>query len=65
MTTLGDQIKCVRQELAMRRSLYPGFVANGKMKGVEAEKEIATIQAVHDTLVDVAKDAEFAGGARG
>lgn len=63
--SLAQQIACVRRELALRHRAYPRWVMLGKMKGAEADKEIAAMQAVHDTLVEVAKDAEFAGSTRG
>lgn len=49
--TLDQQIACVRRELAMRKNVYPKWVANGRMKQEAAEKEMAHLQAVHDTLI--------------
>lgn len=48
--TVDQQIACVRRELAMRRNVYPKWVANGRMTQQAAEKEMAGMQAVHDTL---------------
>jgi hypothetical protein len=48
--TVADQIRCVRRELAMRQRVYPGWVAKGKMKQEEADRELAAMQAVHDSL---------------
>lgn len=48
--SLDQQIACVRRELAMRKNVYPKWVANGRMKQEAAEKEMAHLQAVHDTL---------------
>lgn len=54
--TVMDQIRCVRRELALRSNVYPGFVARGKMKQADADKELAAMQAVHDSLVANWKD---------
>lgn len=49
--SLEDQIKCVRRELAMRQRVYAQWVAGGRMKQEAADKELAAMQAVHDTLL--------------
>lgn len=58
--TVADQIRCVRRELALRKNVYPGFVSRGKMTPEDAMKEIAAMQAVHDSLcanwVDVTRE---------
>ena len=54
--TVADQIRCVRRELALRANVYPGFVKRGKMKQEEADREIAAMQAVHDSLCANWKD---------
>jgi hypothetical protein len=46
MITIGDKIRCVAREVAMRKSAYPRFVAAGKMKQEAAEREIAVMVAV-------------------
>lgn len=51
--TIDEQIACVRRELAMRQRVYPKWVAGGKMKQPDADKELERMQAVHDTLSDV------------
>jgi len=48
--TVMDQIRCVRRELAMRQNAYPKWVKSGRMKQEDADKEIAALQAVHDSL---------------
>lgn len=51
MTVLvRDQIACVRRELAMRKAVYPRQVAAGRMTQETADKELAAMQAVHDTI---------------
>lgn len=47
---LDQQIACVRRELAMRKNVYSKRVRDGKMKQADADREIAAMQAVHDTL---------------
>lgn len=61
--SIEDQIKCVARELALRRNVYKGFVARGKMTQITADKEIEAMTAVIETLkalrpapVDHAKD---------
>lgn len=51
--SIDAQISCVRRELAMRQRAYPKWVAGGRMKQPEADKELAAMQAVHDTLMAV------------
>ncbi len=48
--TLDAQIACIRRELALRKSAYPKWVTNGRMKPEAADHEIQCMQAVHDTL---------------
>jgi hypothetical protein len=48
--TVADQIRCVRREIAMRQNVYPKWVASGRMKQEDADKELAAMQAVHDSL---------------
>lgn len=64
--SIEDQLKCVRRELAMRQRVYPRWVAQSKMKQEAADRELAAMQAVHDTvsgandLAKVLKDARDA-----
>ena len=53
MITLKEQIACVKRELTMRGIVYPRRVAVGKMKPVEAEREVAAMRAVLRTLMDL------------
>jgi hypothetical protein len=43
---LADQIKCARRELAMRKNVYPKWVAGGRMKQEAADKELAGMEAI-------------------
>lgn len=51
--SLELQIACVRRELAFRAATYPKWVAQGRMKQAEADKQMQHMQAVHDTLVSL------------
>jgi hypothetical protein len=46
--SLGEQIECVGREIAIRKKV--AWVNKGRMKLDAAEREIALMQAVHDTL---------------
>jgi len=59
MTSINDQIKCVRREIAMRERVYPKWVANARMSVNKARQEIETMKAVERTLMDVANNSEF------
>jgi hypothetical protein len=52
---LPAQIACVKREIAMRLRVYPKFILSGKMKPADADREIATMQAVLATLVEKAE----------
>lgn len=47
---LQDQVKAAQRELAMRRNVYPKRVQAGKMKQVDADREIAAMEAIYYTL---------------
>jgi hypothetical protein len=44
--TLSDKIACVAREVRIRESVYPKWVAAGKMKQEAADREIAVMAAV-------------------
>lgn len=48
---IHQQIEEVVRELAMRASVYPGMVARGKLRQVEADEHVRRLEAVRDTLV--------------
>ena len=48
--TIADQVKCVERELAMRKNVYPKWVAAGKMREETANMEISRMEAVLRTL---------------
>jgi hypothetical protein len=47
---LAEQIKCVERELALRRSAYPKWVAIQRMTQTTADRELAAMAAVLETL---------------
>lgn len=48
--SLQHQIKEVEREIALRKSVYPGFVARKKMRQGEADEHLERMQAVLVTL---------------
>ena len=50
---LRDQIACVAREVALRRNVYRGFVASGRMTAEKAEHELACMAAVLATLQEL------------
>lgn len=52
MATLFDEITaqdkwaCANREVAMRRKVYPRWVADGRMKQEQADREIAVMEAI-------------------
>lgn len=48
-----EQIRCVEREVRLRRSAYVRWAASGRMKQAEADREIAAMEAVLDTLREV------------
>lgn len=52
---IHDQIKCVEREIALRRSVYARRVSSGSMTQEASDREIATMEAVLDTLRAVKK----------
>lgn len=47
---LAMQIRCVTREIAMRRRVYPRWVADKRMTQADADHEIATMEAVLETI---------------
>jgi len=48
--TLTEQIGCIARDIARRRKIYPQFVRLGQMKQADADREIAMMEAVIETL---------------
>lgn len=51
MKTLTEQIECARREIGFRRRVYHRRVANGSMKQVQADHEIACMEGILATLI--------------
>ena len=49
--SLEDQIACLKREIALRKNVYPGFVARGRMKQSDADREIERMTAALHTLI--------------
>jgi len=47
---LTAQVACVLQEIAMRRQVYPRRIRSNAITQGDADKEIATMIAVYETL---------------
>lgn len=48
--SLAQQIGCVEREIRMRAAVYPRQVARGKMNQDDADRELAAMRAVLETL---------------
>lgn len=48
--SLKEQVRCVGRELGLRRNVYPKWIAKGRMTQEQADREIATMEAVYETL---------------
>ena len=59
MITIEDQIKAVEREINMRLRVYPKWVENKRMSQEKANKEIATMEAVLETLKEVQKQSRL------
>lgn len=59
MITIEDQIKAVEREIGMRRRVYPNWVASKRMSQEKADKEIAAMEAVLETLKEVQKQGQL------
>ena len=54
MIPIQDQIKCAKRELKLRKQVYRGWVASGRMKEKDATHEIEAMAAIVGTLEDLA-----------
>lgn len=51
MIPLDEQIREVEREIRQRARLYPKWVEDGRYKQDTADAKLATMRAVHDTLM--------------
>lgn len=49
----ADKLKCLRREIALRKSAYPKWVRSMKMTQENADHEIAVMQAIHDDVEEI------------
>lgn len=49
--TVPELVSCAAREVAMRRNVYPRYVASGKIKQESADKEIAMMTQICGALV--------------
>lgn len=54
MVTLEQQIACVARELKRRRKIYPTWIEKKKVNENAANQEIAAMEAILNTLTDLA-----------
>ena len=47
---IDEQIAEVGREIGLRKNVYPGFVARGKLTQEEADDHLARMEAVYATL---------------
>ena len=48
--TIDQQIAEVGREIGLRRKLFPGFIARGKLTQAAAAEHLARMEAAYDTL---------------
>lgn len=46
--TNAEKLTCALRELAMRKRVYPGLVQRGSMTEVQAQHELAAMEAIVD-----------------
>ena len=50
LITHTEMLECVKREINMRKKVYPRWVSAGKMKPETANREIAVMEKVLETL---------------
>jgi hypothetical protein len=48
--TLADMVECAGREVGLRKNVYPGMIARGKISMAKADREIAVMEAIHQYL---------------
>lgn len=60
--TYAEKLAEAKREVALRRNVYPGFVARKKMRQSEADRHLALMEAiVADYEKAIAREAQKAG----
>lgn len=62
--TIDDMIKCARREIGFRTRVYPGWVAKGRMKQADADREIATMCEILRIIEDLRRAGVVGNGPR-
>ena len=44
--TVSELVACARRELGQRKRFYPRLIGDGRMKGEDADREIAMMRAI-------------------
>lgn len=57
----SEQLREVRREIAYRQRMYPQRVADRKMTQTQADRHMALMQAVAETLEPLARSEELPG----
>jgi hypothetical protein len=55
MTTTVEMLRCIERELKMRRSVYPRWIAKGRMSVSHADYEIRTMEAIEEHFLMVVR----------
>jgi len=50
---LEEQVRCAERELEKRKNFYPKWVSEGRMNQLKADREIAAMTAIVETLKNV------------
>jgi hypothetical protein len=58
VSSLQEQIACIKREIALRVNTYPKWVRAGRMKEHNADREISVMRDVLATLFEVEKQHE-------
>lgn len=51
--SLEDQVRCLKREIAMRKNVYPKWIATGRLKQEDADREIAALTAALHTIMNL------------
>jgi hypothetical protein len=50
---IEEQVRCAEREVEKRKRFYPKWVAEGRMPQLKADREIAAMEAIVETLKNV------------
>jgi hypothetical protein len=55
----SEQLREIRREIAVRERVFPRWVENGKISQKDADRKLAIMRAVADTLAPLARGEEL------